>query len=314
MERLVFNHVYPFFYPMINSAQQGFIKNRSTTSQMLDMYSSIGKNLDAEVQTDIICLDFSKAFDSVHHHLLLYKLQAFGFISTLLNWLSHYLHGRSQSVIIEGKVSPSLPVKSGVPQGSILGPLLFLLYINDICEVCSSAISLYADDAKLYQRIITINDAHILQSDLDALFAWSQLWKLSFNIKKCLQLSICRFLKVIYVYMLDHNALERVDTINDLGVTVTYNLSWSKNIKSISAKANSLLMLLGMIRRSISFDAPSPVKFQLYISHIRSILEYWTPIWSSANVKDILLLERVQCHAMKFILNNYSDFHMQKDA
>ena len=235
--------------------RHGFIKNRSTTSQMLDMYSSIGKNLDAGVQTDIIFLDFSKAFDSVPHHLLLHKLQAFGLNSTLLNWLNHYLHGRSQSVIIEGKVSPSLPVKSGVPQGSILGPLLFVLYVNDICEVCSSPISLYADDAKIYRRIITINDALILQSDLDALFAWSQLWKLSFNIKKCLQLSICRSLKVSYVYMLDHNALERVDTIIDLGVTVTSNLSWSKNIKSISGKANSLL---GMIRRSISFDAPSP--------------------------------------------------------
>ena len=223
MERLVFNHVYPFVYPMINSAQHGFIKNRSATSQMLDMYSSIGKNLDAGVQTDIIFLDFSKAFDSVPHHLLLHKLQAFGFSSTLLNWLNHYLHGRSQSVIIEGKVSPSLHVKSGVPQGSILGPLLFVLYVNDICEVCSSLISLYADDAKIYRRIITINDALILQSDLGALFAWSQLWKLSFNIKKCLQLSICCSLKVSYVYMLDHNVLERVDTINDLGVTVTSN-------------------------------------------------------------------------------------------
>ena len=147
MERLVFNHVYPFVYPMINSAQHGFIKNISTTSQMLDMYSSIGKNLDAGVQTDIIFLDFSKAFDSVPHHLLLHNLQAFGFNSTFLNWLNHYLHGRSQSVIIEGKVSPSLPVKSGVPQGSIRGPLLFLLYMNDICEVCSSPISLLEDDA-----------------------------------------------------------------------------------------------------------------------------------------------------------------------
>ena len=133
------------------------------------------------------------------------------------------------------------------------------------------SVSLYADDAKLYRRIITINDARILQSDLDAIFAWSQLWKLSFNINKCLHLSICRSLKVIYIYMLDHNALEPVDTINDLGVTATSNLSWSKNIKSISAKANSLQ---GMIRRFISFDAPSPVKFQLYVSHIRSILEY----------------------------------------
>ena len=102
--------------------------------------------------------------------------------------------------------------------------------------------------------------------------------------------------------MLDHNALERVDTINDLGVTATSNLSWSKNIKSISAKVNSLL---GMIRRSISFDAPSPVKFQLYVSYI---LEYCSPIWSPANVKDILLLERVQRHATKYILNNYFDF------
>ena len=197
-------------------------------------------------------------------------------LCTLLNWLNNYLHNRSQSVIIEGKVSPPFPVKFGVPQGSILGPLLFLLYINDICEVCSSSISLYADDAKLYRRITTINDALILQSVLDALFAWSQLWKLNFNIKKCLQLSICRSLKVNYVYLLDHNVLERVESINDLGVTVSSNLLWSKNIKSISAKANSLL---GMIRRSISLDVPSPVKFQLYVLHVRSIPVYCSPLY-----------------------------------
>ena len=120
------------------------------------------------------------------------------------------------------------------------------------------------------------------------------------NIKKCLQLSICRSLKVNYVYLLDHNVLERVESINDLGVTVSSNLSWSKNIKSISAQANSLL---GMIRRSISFVAPSPVKFQLYVSHVRGILEYCSP----TNVKDILLLERVQRHATKYILNTYYD-------
>ena len=172
---------------MINSAQHGFIKNRSTTSQLVDMYSSIGKNMDVGIQTDIIFLDFSKAFHSVPHYLLLHKLQTLGFNSTLLHWLNNYLHNRPQSVIIEEKVSSPLPVKSGVPQGSILGPLLFLLYINDICEVCSSSISLYAYDAKLYRRITTINDAPILQSHLDALLAWSPLWKLNFNIKKCLQ-------------------------------------------------------------------------------------------------------------------------------
>ena len=210
--------------------------------------------MNAGIQTNIICLGFSKAFDSVPHYLLLHKLQQFGFNSTLLNWLKNYLHNRSQFVITEGKVSPPLPVKSGAPQGSFLRPLLFSLYINDNSEVCSSAISLYADDAKLYRRITTIN--------------YAQLWRLNFNMKKCLQLSICRSLKV---YLLDHNVLERVESINDLGVTVSSNLLWSKNIKSISAEANSLL---DMIRRSISFDAPPPVKFPLYVSHVRSILEY----------------------------------------
>ena len=131
-------------------------------------------------------------------------------------------------------------------------------------------------------------------------------WQFNISIlwAKCIQIIIIMSNTSLYihaVYMLDHNALERVDTINDFGVTVTSNLSWSKNIKSISAKANSLL---GMIRRSISFDAPSPVKFQLYISHIRSILKYCSPIWSHANLKNNLLLERVQRHATKYILNN----------
>ena len=103
-----------------------------------------------------------------------------------------------------------------------------------------------------------------------------------------------------YVYLLDHNVLERVESINYLGVTVSSDLSLSKNIKSMFAKANSLLGML-------SFDAPSPVKFQLYVSHVRSILAYCSPLRSPANVKDILLLERVQRHATKNILDNYSD-------
>ena len=114
-------------------------------------------------------------------------------------------------------------------------------------------------------------------------------------------------MKVNYAYLLDHNVLERVESIKDLSVTVSSNLSWSKNIKSMSAKANSLL---GMI----SFDDPSPVKFQLYVSHIRSILEYCSPLWSPSNVKDILLLERVQRHATKYILKIILIYHILKDA
>ena len=146
-------------------------------------------------------------------------------------------------------------------------------------------------------------DARILQNDLDALLAWSKFWKLKFNIMKCKCMSICRKLNVNYVYYLDTAMLDRVESFNDLGITVTTNFSWFNTIKSISAKAHSLL---GMIKRSISFDAPSTVKLQLYLSHVRSILEYCSPLWSPANVSDILRLERVQRHATKYILNDYT--------
>ena len=137
-------------------------------------------------------------------------------------------------------VSSSLPVTSGVPQGSILGPLLFVLYINDICDVCSRSVRLYADDAKIYRTIQTENDARILQNDLEALLAWSKLWKLKFNIMKCKCMSICRKLNVNYAYYLDTAMLDRVESFNDLGITVTTNFSWFNTIKSISAKAHSL--------------------------------------------------------------------------
>ena len=170
MERLVFNHRYPVVSPQINSAQHGFMKHRSTTTQLIDTYSDISSNLDSGSQTDIIFLDFAKAFDSVPHDLIVHKLKTFGFGSNLLQWIKHYLQGRYQSVMIAGQVSSPLPVTSGVPQGSIIGPLLFVLYINFICDVCTSFMKLYADDAKLYCNIKSRQDVLSLQNDLNELF------------------------------------------------------------------------------------------------------------------------------------------------
>ena len=307
MERLVFNHIYPVVSPQINSAQHGFMKHRSTTTQLIDTYSDISRNLDSGSQTDIIFLDFAKAFDSVPHDLIVHKLKTFGFGSNLLQWIENYLQGRYQSVMIEGQVSSPLPVTSGVPQGSIIGPLLFVLYINDICDVCTSFMKLYADDAKLYRNIKSRQDVLSLQNDLNALFLWSKIWRMNFNISKCKFMSICRKVKIDFDYSIDNNILSRVTEFNDLGITITSKLSWCENVKTVSSKAHSMV---GMIKRSVGFNSPIDVKRQLYLAHVRSILEYCSPMWSPNHVKDIIKLERVQRQASKFILNDYvSPYH-----
>ena len=307
MERLVFNHIYPVVSPQINSAQHGFMKHRSTTTQLIDTYSDISKNLDSGSQTDIIFLDFAKAFDSVPHDLIVHKLKTFGFGSNLLQWIENYLQGRYQSVMIEGQVSSPLPVTSGVPQGSIIGPLLFVLYINDICDVCTSFMKLYADDAKLYRNIKSRQDVLSLQNDLNALFLWSKIWRMNFNISKCKFMSICRKVKIDFDYSIDNNILSRVIEFNDLGITITSKLSWCENVKTVSSKAHSMV---GMIKRFVGFNSPIDVKRQLYLAHVRSILEYCSPMWSPNHVKDIIKLERVQRQASKFILNDYvSPYH-----
>ena len=171
-------------------------------------------------------LDFAKAFDSVPHDLIVHKLKTFGFGSNLLQWIENYLQGRYQSVMIEGQVSSPLPVTSGVPQGSIIGPLLFVLYINDICDVCTSFMKLYADDAKLYRNIKSRQGVLSLQNDLNALFLCSKIWRMNFNISKCKFMSICRKVKIDFDYSIDNNILSRVTEFNDLGITITSKLSW----------------------------------------------------------------------------------------
>ena len=275
MERLVFNHIYLVVSPQINSAQHGFVKHRSTTTQLIDRptYSDISINLDSGNQTDIIFLDFAKAFDSVPHDLIVHKLKTFVFGSNLLKWIENYLQGQYQSVMIDGQVSSPLPVASGVPHGSIIGPLLFVLYINDICDICT-------DDAKLYRNIKSRQDVLSLQNDLNALLLRSKIWRMKFNIAKCKFMSICRKVKIDFDYSIDNNNLSKVTGLNDLGITITTKLSWCGNVETVSSKAHSMV---GMIKRSVGFNSPmdvNMVKRKLYLAHARSILEYCSQMWS----------------------------------
>lgn len=187
---------------------------------------------------NVIYLDFKKAFDSVAHSELLLKLWNFGITGNVWHWLQNYLNNRHQCVSINGQISSMLPVLSGVPQGSILGPLLFIIYINDLpqCVSPSSRLLLYADDAKCLKSIECPEDTLRLQNDLNALTAWSFRWSLSFNVSKCATMCCSLDSSVLpnNTFQIDNQTVPSVNTFRDLGVIMTSNLDWSKHYQHYS--------------------------------------------------------------------------------
>ena len=194
LERCVLNHLSNRIQTEIHSAQYGFVSGRSSTAQLLSTLQTIGKNLDKGLQTDVVFMDISKAFDTVNHNRLLQKLRDFGLSGSLLLWFENYLSGRFQRVTVLGATSTSLPITSGVPQGSLLPPFLFSVYINDLPNnlTTSTGIGLYADDTKLHRSVQNPCDALILQEDIQSLHCCSNENRLSFNLSKCKVLSVTR--------------------------------------------------------------------------------------------------------------------------
>ena len=175
-KRCVLNSIKDHLYQVISPKQHRFCTGRSCVTNLLEALDHIGSLLDSGSQVDTIYLDMSKAFDKVSHRRLVHKLIQAGFGGNLLNWFCSYLSSRRQRVTVLGATSEDLPVTSGVPQGSILGPALFLLYVNDLPEVISSSsrILMFADDKKIFREIKTLADASSLQEDLGKLAVWSQ--------------------------------------------------------------------------------------------------------------------------------------------
>ena len=306
MERCIHDIIYPKVQDHIHELQHGFCKGKSCTSQLLQVYHEIGSVLDSGGRVDVAYLDFSRAFDSVSHSLLIKKLVTqYGFRGNLLKWLNDYLSNRKQRVIIDSVASDWKPVTSGVPQGSILGPLMFLLFINDMPLVTSSCTTaLFADDAKCFKEIKSVNDCIKLQNDLTNLYKWSKDWGMSFNLNKCKILSITRSrINVNYSYVVNDTVLGHVGTFKDLGVVVDCKLNWSIHIQSIVSKTRKVCNL---IKRSVGFTAPSIVKLQLYKGLCRSNLEYSSQLWSPHVIKDIKRIESVQRNMTKYIIGSHS--------
>jgi hypothetical protein len=283
LERCVFNHCYQHLGPIITHIQHGFLKNRSTITQLLEVYHYILDSVAGGTEVDTIYLDLTKAFDTVPHNLMLMKLENYGVNGSLLAWFTSYLSGRQQRVVVDGFYSDWLPVTSGVPQSSILGPLLFLVYVNDTPDYIqqNSSIALYADDSKLFRSIKQQTDYTFLQSDLDSLYHWSQDWAMSFSSTKCEVMHFSRKRKpcshLDRTYCLAGQQLRSVPSIKDLGVTIASDLSWSKHIENITCNANRTLGLVKRVCRDI-YDTST--RKPLYCSIIRPKLEYASTLWS----------------------------------
>ena len=168
MERCIYNHLVDHIQNMISLAQHGFLRGKSCTGQLLSVLHRISQNLDSGKQTDILYFDIAKAFHTVGHNLLVNKLSQFGLTGNILQWFKNYLTGRQQRVLLNGVISDTLPISSAVPQGSILGPLLFLIYVNDLPSSISSpsvGISLFADDTKCFSVVESPADACALKTE-----------------------------------------------------------------------------------------------------------------------------------------------------
>jgi hypothetical protein len=304
LERCVYNHIIDEIQPRITPFQHGFVAGKSTITQLLETYHNINIELEKRKQVDIIFLDLTKAFDSVSHVHLLTKIQRFGINGRTLEWFRSYLSNRMQYTVVNDATSTEIPVLSGVPQGSILGPLLFIIYINDMPSNVDvrCPIQLYADDSKISSTIDSYHDCYRLQEQLERLVRWSREWRLNFNASKCKIMSITRkTLPHRYYYNIEGTPLERVTSMNDLGLLVQDNLLWDEHIRGIVAKANKLMFY---VKRTIGFHAPFKAKRILYMSLVRSQLEYATIIWAPFTKQNMELIERVQRRATKYICCN----------
>ena len=283
-------------HSLIKDTQHGFRNKRSCLSNLLTFYNDLFFAHDTTRSLDIVYLDFQKAFDKVPHSKLMFKVKELGISGNVYNWIDNWLKNRKQRVVINGTASEWAPVTSGVPQGSVLGPILFIIYINDIDVGLNNFISKFADDTKIGNAIITEHDRMSLQDDLRKISEWSERWEMPFNINKCHILQVgTRNHK--FEYEMSGIKLQSVESVKDLGVTISSSLKFAQQCKDAVGKANRML---GFINRNFSFKNKDII-VPLYISLVRPHLEYAVQFWSPHHAKDIAKLETVQRRATKMI-------------
>lgn len=307
LERIVCEHLREYLESnsLLTEHQFGFRSGRSTTDQLLLVYNEVSKAMDAGAVVDVVLFDFSKAFDVVSHDILLEKLSCLGIKAGLLQWFSSFLRDRQMQVCVAGTTSGVRKVLSGVPQGSVLGPLLFLIYINSIASHLASDYAIFADDLKIFACVshpsssIVASHTSRVQADIDILFSTAKSWGLHMNRKKCAAIQFSRRIldPIPPAYFLNGEAIPVVSKHVDLGILIDNQLKFHDHIREVARKASGLAQ--NFLKSTVS-RSPEFMLF-LWTTHIRPLIEYGSCIWNTGYLTDLSLLEKVQRRWTKHI-------------
>ena len=293
-ERVLRKHIVKYLeeYQIIHSSQHGFRPCRSCLTQLLHHLESVLSILETNQNSDVIYLDLSKAFDKVNHKILLQKVQNSGISGKILDWIADFLSNRKQKVVIDGANSSPGDVISGVPQGTVLGPVLFIIYMNDLHEVVkNSLLKCFADDSKLIMNIKNRTTRIKLVEDLKAVLKWTEDNSMKFNIDKfqLLQHGPNKYLKLPY-RLPNGQTLEGSQTVKDLGLHISEDLKWKYHIKTVTENSTKFA---NWILRTIRSREPA-IMMLMFRSYVLSRLEYLSPAWNPTLPTDIMKLEAVQ--------------------
>ena len=302
MEKIIRNQITDHMLKndLFTEKQYGFMTGRSTALQLLKVIDEWTEALENGDSIDCIYMDFQKAFDKVPHKRLIKKLEAYRIGNELVDWVEHYLRDRIQQVTVNGQGSRWHEVTSGIPQGSVLGPLLFIIYINDLPDNLSSTVYLFADDTKIFNVIKSKEDQISLQKDLHKIESWTEKWLLKLHPEKCKSMHIGRHnpdpdMK----YNLVGVELEHSNEEKDIGVIVDCNLNFEKHIVEKIKKANSMSAI---IRRIFQYLDETTFT-SLYKALVRTHLDYASTVWAPYKVKLVEMIEGVQRRATKQLPN-----------
>lgn len=294
-ERVVRNQLVTFLEEnyLMNDNQHGFRPGRSCLTQLIEHYDLILEHLENGGNVDVIYLDFAKAFDKVDHGILCHKLLTMGIGGKLGEWLHEFLHGRMQKVLVNGASSPAATVKSGVPQGTVLGPILFLVHIADINNDIVSHVSSFADDTRVLRPILNENDVESLQSDLRTIYAWQELNNMEFNDKKfeALRYGKNQQIKSDTLYTTPSNTpIEVKHSVKDLGIVMSDDGSFKPHILAL---CNKIRKLTGWILRTFITRDRETMKV-LWSSLIQPHIDYCSQLWAPHKFGELSLVENLQ--------------------